>query len=153
MLFYNDLRLNNEVVKKLLTIVLGKKFYGTFTISVLISNYLIVKFMKQTLHQSGVYNLTLNTGLCSKTLADASVTRLSLYPNPVTDAVHIAYETSEQADELIVYDMTGRKIAAYTVTALKGEWVLPVSTLASGMYVVVLQTATGVVAQQQLIKK
>lgn len=69
------------------------------------------------------------------TLLDA----LELYPNPASHQATVSYDfgahqTGERA--IVVYDISGRKVAEQKVTEQKGKWIMQTGTWISGMYLI-----------------
>ncbi|WKW45861.1 T9SS type A sorting domain-containing protein [Myroides sp. JBRI-B21084] len=78
-------------------------------------------------------------------------TKFNLYPNPATNMVNITNEENMQVNQITVYNLAGKQVStqAYNNPA---EIQLNVEHLASGTYLLYLQTAQGT-AVKQLIKK
>ncbi len=67
---------------------------------------------------------------------------IQLTPNPATD--FITFETKEPAKEISIYDMSGRKIADFTINNLTNQSItLPVSQLCPGNYILAIKTTQG----------
>ena len=57
-----------------------------------------------------------------------------MYPNPVSDVLNIQLPTGTTRADVGVFDYTGRRIAAATVTVIDNQ--VNVSNLATGMYII-----------------
>ncbi len=90
--------------------------------------------------------LTVDNIALTTTLADADLTKtkLSIYPNPVSDILYL----SEFEGIATIFDMTGKRITAHEGTIKK----IDVSTLQTGIYIVSINDNTGV-QTLKLIKK
>lgn len=80
------------------------------------------------------------------------------YPNPVTDGVLNLSITGMQEEALTtieIYDMTGRVVSAQQVNITTGANVVTISMegLESGMYIVRLLSADGMIEQQNIMKQ
>ena len=77
--------------------------------------------------------VTVNAVAAVKTnLAD----QLQVYPNPVTDNLHIQLPSQAGNTEVSVYSVTGAKVMEFTFSQDHNLIVVPVSSLANGMYYV-----------------
>lgn len=87
---------------------------------------------------------------------DAAGTKLSVYPNPFTDQVTIAYQLSENSDvTATIYDMSGRVVRTITKKTQKAgtnNLTIPTKDLKTGIYFYSLTTNAGQVTGK-LIKK
>ncbi len=74
---------------------------------------------------------------------------MQLKPNPAREATTVVYGfTQGSRDRYIeVYDVVGRRLQVHTVTADRGELVLPMSQYGAGMYQVVMKE-NGITVQQ-----
>ena len=72
---------------------------------------------------------------------------IKLYPNPVTDMLHIQATTTLNGVE--IYDMLGKKVRQYTLNGTANQ--LDVSTIRDGVYILYIQTDTGITTRR-LIK-
>lgn len=79
-------------------------------------------------------------------------TAMRLVPNPARETAAVVYSfTPGSRDRLIeVYDMIGRKLQTHTVTADRGELVLPVAEFAAGVYQVIMKENGTTVQQSKL---
>ena len=75
--------------------------------------------------------------------------KISVYPNPVTESFSIKQDNLQDIKEVELYDITGKKVKSFGNSVDN----LSVSELAKGNYVVKIQTISGKVYNQKLIKK
>ena len=75
--------------------------------------------------------------------------KISVYPNPVTDTFSINKGKSEDIKAVELFDFTGKKVKSFQNSSEN----LSVSELPKGGYVVKIQTTSGKVYNQKLIKK
>lgn len=59
---------------------------------------------------------------------------LSVYPNPAVSSVNVSFNALESASEVVLFDMTGRRVAAMPVAAGSTEAQIAVNGLANGIY-------------------
>jgi Secretion system C-terminal sorting domain len=76
---------------------------------------------------------------------------LKIYPNPAHDVVSIVYDSSSNALEIAIYDLTGKQLELQTMQDKKGIATFDTSKYANGIYVVVLKEDGVTVQQQKLI--
>lgn len=76
----------------------------------------------------------------------------NLYPNPATNIVNITNNENLNVEQITVYNSTGKQINTQTFNNTQQEIQLNVNNLASGTYMLHLQTAQGT-AVKKLIKK
>ncbi len=78
-------------------------------------------------------------------------TKFNLYPNPATNVVNISNAENMQVNQITVYNLAGKQVStqAYNTPT---EIQLNVAHLASGTYLLYLQTAQGT-AVKKLVKK
>ena len=62
----------------------------------------------------------------------------TLYPNPAVSVVHIGFSSSSAA-ALVVYDANGKAVMQKTISSGSGSQTINVSSLAAGVYTIVLQ--------------
>jgi len=67
-------------------------------------------------------------------ISEARLLKFEMFPNPATDVVNIQLPTGTSEAEVGVFDYTGRKVSAKTVTLTDNQ--LNVSNLATGMYII-----------------
>ena len=89
-----------------------------------------------------VVNLSINEFLSEK---------FSLYPNPASNSVTITNSENRQVNQIAVYDVSGKLISIQPY-ATQQEVRLNVENLASGTYMLHIQTASGT-AVKKLVKK
>lgn len=70
-----------------------------------------------------------------------------LYPNPTSDFFHI--ESNVSIESVIVYDLKGRIVQSFDSDVTKYS----VSEIASGLYIVEIQTEEGLQVRKQFIKE
>lgn len=73
---------------------------------------------------------------------------LVLYPNPVTETVIIHNPGSLELDELLLYDMTGRKVITRSLRNMGTETPVDVSNLAQAVYLVIIRGSQGQIVKQ-----
>ena len=73
--------------------------------------------------------------------------QLSIYPNPAHNDVTISVS---EPSFITVFDMTGKVVIPQT--SIDSEHIIPLSTLASGLYLVRCQTAYGIAIKKLIIK-
>jgi len=73
-----------------------------------------------------------------------------VFPNPATDALNVEVNLDEVANVQIV-DLTGKVVATQTVSN-QGTATFNTANLSSGLYIVSIQTANGVVTEKVLVK-
>ncbi len=61
---------------------------------------------------------------------------LALYPNPVKNIVSLVNKTNIALDNMIIFDINGKKINQIDLRSMNGEKAVDISTLASGVYIV-----------------
>src|SRR5690554_578814 len=75
----------------------------------------------------------------------------NLYPNPAANVVHITNSENMQVQQVVIYDITGKQLSIQTFNN-QTEIQLNVENLASGVYMLYIETETGV-AVKKLVKK
>ena len=73
--------------------------------------------------------------------------QLSIYPNPAQNDVTISIS---EPSFITVFDMTGKIVIPQT--AIESEQIIPLSTFASGLYLIRCQTAYGIITKKLIIK-
>jgi len=76
----------------------------------------------------------------NNSLKENSLNTLSVYPNPVSDKLHILIP-DEQATEVIVTNMLGQPVLIKNVTGSGNTLILDVANLGKGMYNVSIITS------------
>jgi hypothetical protein len=75
-----------------------------------------------------------------------------LYPNPTTGQISIAADLSEgQNGTLIIFDLTGRKVASWQMTSGQLVYTFDVSSLPSGTYIYQLNDIDKMIVTDRLI--
>ncbi len=92
------------------------------------------------MHSGSTEKLSLGTGIADKQKAST----FSIYPNPVNDNIRI----SKQADEIHIYEISGRKIKSVTNTSS-----ISVSDFPEGMYLLQIKTGNEISTEKFIIKK
>lgn len=67
---------------------------------------------------------------------------LSVYPNPAVSSVNVSFNALESATEVVLFDMTGRRVAAMPVAAGCTEAQIAVNGLEGGVYLLRIADAT-----------
>jgi hypothetical protein len=88
----------------------------------------------------GFHQPMLTVTAVDETLADV---RLSLYPNPTSDYLNIELGNNDKDINLQLYDMGGKLIHKAVINAYQTKYVLPMNAVASGNYLVQMQTEDG----------
>ncbi len=78
-------------------------------------------------------------------------TKFNLYPNPATNVVNITNAENMQVNQITVYTLAGKQVSTQAYNN-QAEIQLNVEHLASGTYLLYLQTAQGI-AVKKLVKK
>lgn len=77
----------------------------------------------------------------------------TLYPNPASSLVNLQYDLGVSNSTVELYELTGRLLTQQTLRTSKGTTAIPLSTFASGMYIVVVRDGNQILYQQKLIIK
>jgi len=77
----------------------------------------------------------------------------SMYPNPATSQVTLAYTMELEGATLEIYDLTGRSIAKKALSSTDKEVTLAVETYPVGMYMLVVKQTGTILWQSKLIIK
>jgi len=75
----------------------------------------------------------------------------NLYPNPATNVVNITNSENHLVNQVVIYDVAGKELSTQTFNN-KSEILLNVENLASGVYLLHIETKEGT-AVKKLIKK
>ena len=67
---------------------------------------------------------------------------VSVYPNPAVSSVKVSFSALENASDIELFDMTGRRVAAMAVAAGSTEAQIAVDGLANGVYLLRMADAT-----------
>ena len=76
---------------------------------------------------------------------------LFVNPNPVNTLLNINYRSTENL-QCEISDITGRIITRFTLYASLKNKVFDASRLPQGMFIIKVQSATGMIAQRKFIK-
>jgi alpha-tubulin suppressor-like RCC1 family protein len=79
-----------------------------------------------------------------------ATTDFSINPNPSKGSTAISF-TYSTAPQLVIYDVFGKQITQYTANEAKGTWQLDTSSIAAGVYIVVMKDASGILMQKKLV--
>lgn len=90
-------------------------------------------------------------GKTSATTAVAVPVKVVLLPNPAKEQVSVHYNGLPNDAVLELYDLTGRNLAAYSINSSDGDLIVPTNAYPSGIYLVVVRAATGLISQQKLV--
>jgi len=88
----------------------------------------------------GFHQTELTVTSIEETLADI---RLNLYPNPTSEYLNIELGNNEEDINLQLYDMSGKLIHKDVINAYDTKYVLPMQSVASGQYLVQMQSENG----------
>lgn len=105
--------------------------------NIVLQNRLVSALHKVTLQYTGISNTT------------ASSQEISIYPNPVTNSLHINTGNTPQS-MVSIYDPAGRMIQTQQLT--NGDNVTDVSTLPAGTYFLSIQNDKGILHRQTIQK-
>jgi len=96
------------------------------------------------------FELTVETilGIDENQLSDAIV----MYPNPASAFVNLRNNSTIALTDASIYDITGKLVSKFDLSQMSGEQRLDVSNLASGVYMVYINSETASVVKR-LIKK
>ncbi|WP_431472544.1 BspA family leucine-rich repeat surface protein [Nonlabens sp. SCSIO 43208] len=109
-------------------------------------------------NQAGIYfdfNFPIITNLETTTVAmplsnsDVTTMTMSLYPNPAHDSVTMT--SNVQFDSYSIYDLRGVLISSYTMYQSDYQDQIDVSSLASGMYMIQVNSEHGSVTQRLIV--
>ncbi|WP_298223869.1 PKD domain-containing protein [Flavobacterium sp.] len=82
---------------------------------------------------------------------------LRLYPNPATATAEVSYDfgaqNANESNELLVYDLYGRKLEAIMPAVSQGVWSLATAGYGAGTYIVVMKRGGKLVQQKILVVK
>jgi hypothetical protein len=88
----------------------------------------------------GFHQTELTVTAIEENLADI---RMSLYPNPTSEYLNIELGNNEKDINLQLYDMSGRLIHKDVINAYQNKYVLPMHAVATGKYLVQMQSEDG----------
>jgi len=77
---------------------------------------------------------------------------ISMYPNPVSDRLHISYSFPQPVQgQVSLYDMTGRKLMQQSLKGVSGMSDVLVSNLQTGTYIMMLEVENVVVRREKVV--
>ena len=83
-----------------------------------------------------------------------NVKDFSVFPNPAKDNINVTFKTGFSIGQtIVIYNVLGQELSQTTITTETNKINIPVQTLATGMYMVTLQTAGRKFAERVLITK
>ena len=88
----------------------------------------------------GFHQTQLTVTSIEEDLADI---RINLYPNPTSEFLNIDLGNNEKDINLQLYDMTGRLVHKDVINAYDTKYVLPMQTVATGKYLIQMQSEDG----------
>lgn len=88
----------------------------------------------------GFHQTELTVTSIEETLTDI---RLNLYPNPTSEYLNIELGNNEEDINLQLYDMSGKLIHKDVINAYDTKYVLPMQSVATGQYLVQMQSENG----------
>jgi hypothetical protein len=88
----------------------------------------------------GFHQTELTVTSIEETLSDV---RMNLYPNPTSEFLNIELGNNEKDINLQLYDMSGKLIHKDVITANTNKFVLPMQSVATGKYLVQMQSEDG----------
>lgn len=88
----------------------------------------------------GFHQTELTVTAIEETLADI---RMNLYPNPTSEYLNIDLGNNDKDINLSLYDMSGKIIHQARINAFQNRYVLPMNAVATGQYLVQMQSEDG----------
>ena len=88
----------------------------------------------------GFHQTELTVTSIEETLADV---RLNMYPNPTMEFLNIELGNNGSDIELQLFDMTGKLVHSDKIEAFQTKYVLPMEKVATGNYLVQMQSIDG----------
>lgn len=88
----------------------------------------------------GFHQTELTVTSIEETLADV---RLNMYPNPTMEFLNIELGNNGSDIELQLFDMTGKLVHSDKIEAYQTKYVLPMEKVATGNYLVQMQSIDG----------
>ena len=86
-------------------------------------------------------------------LLDAGMYAMTVFPNPAEDMVNIQIELAEEGSvELILQNALGQTVAQQRASGISMTHAMDVSSLESGIYMLSVRTATGVITERLIVK-
>ena len=92
-------------------------------------------------------------GFCTLLSSDSFTLKsaITLYPNPATGTVSLAYELPTATAVVALYDLSGRLITEKALGGSSGSLTLAVGTYAAGVYLVVVKEGDQIFSQHKLV--
>ncbi|MDC8004417.1 T9SS type A sorting domain-containing protein, partial [Aureisphaera galaxeae] len=78
---------------------------------------------------------------------------ISIYPNPAESVVNLANTANILLDQAAIYDTNGRHIQTIDLSDMQQEKAIDVSTLATGVYMVLITSDEGAATVKRLVKE
>jgi len=98
--------------------------------------------------------IVLKTNEHGATIKSLAANQVAIWPNPATDNVTIDFVLQGKANgELYLYDVNGNIVLQKTLPYQAGKTSINISTLATGMYLLMIKQDDVMVHQSKLIKK
>jgi len=88
----------------------------------------------------GFHQTQLTVTSIEETLADI---RLNMYPNPTSEFLNIDLGNNESDIDLQLFDMSGKLVHSDKIEARQAQYVLPMNKVATGNYMVQMQSVDG----------
>ena len=88
----------------------------------------------------GFHQTQLTVTSVDETLANI---RLNMYPNPTSEVLNIELGNNESDIDLQLFDMSGKLVHSAKIEANQTKYVVPMNTVATGNYMVQMQSADG----------
>lgn len=88
----------------------------------------------------GFHQTELTVTSIEETLSDV---RMNLFPNPTSEYLNIELGNNEKDINLQLYDMSGKLIHQDVINAYDTKYVLPMQSIATGKYLVQMQSEDG----------
>lgn len=87
---------------------------------------------------TGTYLLEINITRTPLVAAEDvhGITKMSVYPNPVSDVLHVQVAQQSSTGTITLQNMKGESVQIYNLSQNEGRWQIPVSDLPDGMYLV-----------------
>lgn len=79
--------------------------------------------------------------------------RLNMYPNPTSELLNIEFGNNEQDITLQLFDMGGKLIHTDKIEAYQAKYVLPMNEVATGNYLVQMQSVDGKMTSTHKVMK
>lgn len=88
----------------------------------------------------GFHQTQLSVTSVEESLADI---RLNMYPNPTSESLNIELGNNENDINLQLFDMSGKLVHKDVINAYDAKYVLPMQSVATGNYLVQMQSVDG----------